>query len=75
MPIWLRKYTYNEISNFYKEESSAYERASQGGKGDTRTLVDSDGKVNKPAWMSAMKDSNIKKPPTPSYTTKMSRKS
>ena len=43
MPIWLRKYTFKEISEFYDEEKKEYEKSQ--GKGKT-TVVDSSGKVN-----------------------------
>jgi len=43
MPIWLRKYTFKEISDFYNNEKKEYEKSQ--GKGSS-TVVDSDGKVN-----------------------------
>jgi len=43
MPIWLRKFTLKEISDFYAEEKKQYEKAQ--GKGKT-TVMDSSGKVN-----------------------------
>ena len=54
MPIWLRKYTYNEIKTFYVEEQKQYENASNGGKG-SKNLVNPDGKVNVPAFAEASK--------------------
>eukprot|EP01044_Picomonas_judraskeda_P002744 COSAG03_NODE_207_length_10641_cov_17.777272_7_plen_64_part_00 len=54
MPIWLRKYTYNEIKIFYAEEQKQYENASKGGKG-SKNLVNPDGKVNVPAFAEASK--------------------
>jgi hypothetical protein len=54
MPVWLRKYTYNEIKNFYSDEKSAQENASNGGKG-TKNLVNPDGKINTPAFAEASK--------------------
>ncbi len=43
MPIWLRKFTYKEIVDFYKEEQKQYDKAQ--GKGSS-TVVDSSGQVN-----------------------------
>ena len=43
MPIWLRKYTFKEISDFYEKEKKEYEKAQ--GKGKS-TLMDSEGQVN-----------------------------
>ena len=54
MPIWLRKFTYSEITDFYNEEKKAHENASNGGKG-AKNLVNSDGKVNTPAFAEASK--------------------
>lgn len=49
MPIWLRKFTFSEIDNFYKDEKSAFENAKNGNKGN-KTLVSSEGKINTPAF-------------------------
>tara|TARA_R100001163_G_C5064274_1_gene201811 strand:- start:827 stop:1012 length:186 start_codon:yes stop_codon:yes gene_type:complete len=43
MPIWLRKFTYKEIVDFYDEEKKQMAKAH--GKGSS-TVVDSSGKVN-----------------------------
>jgi len=48
MPIWLRKFTFSEIDNFYKKEDAAI-KAAQSTKG-TKNMVDADGKVNTPAF-------------------------
>jgi len=53
MPIWLRKYTYQEIQKWYDAEKKAHEDASKG-KGK-QTLVDPSGKVNVPAFEKATK--------------------
>ena len=42
MPIWLRKYTFKEISDFYEEEKKQYEKSS--GK-NSSTIMDSSGKI------------------------------
>jgi len=57
LPIWLRKYIYKEIKDFYEEEKKAYENASKGNKGgNNKTLVTPDGKVNTPEFLKASKD-------------------
>jgi len=43
MPIWLRKFTFKELSDFFEAERKAHEKAS--GRQNT-TVVDSSGKVN-----------------------------
>ncbi len=55
MPIWLRRFTFSEIDNYYKDEAKAMEDAKKGKKG-TKTLVSSDGKINAPEFMKASKD-------------------
>ena len=51
MPIWLRKFTFKEIQDFYSEEKKQHD-ASTKGKGQS-TLVNKDGKVNAPAFTEA----------------------
>ena len=53
MPIWLRKFTFKEIQDFYSEEKKQHD-ASTKGKGQS-TLVNKDGKVNAPAFTEASK--------------------
>ncbi len=52
MPIWLRKFTINRIIDFRKKEKSEYENAT---KENSKTMVDSDGKVNVPEFLQASK--------------------
>ena len=54
MPIWLRKFTYSEMQSYYEEEKKANEKASNGGKG-SKNLVNTDGKINTPAFAEASK--------------------
>lgn len=52
MPIWLRKFTFNEIKKFYEEEKQAAEgKTSQ----NQTNLVGPDGKVNTPEFAKASK--------------------
>ena len=53
MPIWLRNYTYSEIDKWYAKEKKAHEDAAKGK--EKTTLVNSDGKVNVPAFAEASK--------------------
>lgn len=43
MPIWLRKFTFSRIDDFYKEEKERIEKASQ--DPSQQTLIDSSGKI------------------------------
>jgi len=52
MPIWLRKFTINRIIDFRKKEKAEYENAT---KENSKTMVDSDGKVNVPEFLQASK--------------------
>jgi hypothetical protein len=67
MPRWLRLFTYNKIKEFYDKENEANENASKGG-GNTSTLVDSSGNVNRSAW------NGVSKPVTPGPKSKTSYK-
>ena len=53
MPIWLRKFTFKEIQDFYANEKKSHDAATKG-KGQS-TLVDKDGKVNVPAFAESSK--------------------
>ena len=64
MPIWLRNFTFNEINVFYQKEAEEVKKANQGKGG--RTVINTDGTINKPAFAESAKK--------PSYTTKASRK-
>ena len=57
MPIWLRRFTFNKVQDFYKKQSEQVK--SQTKKGE-KTLVDPTGKVNTPNFLEASK--NYKKP-------------
>ena len=51
MPIWLRKFVFKEIDDFYKEEKKAYDNAAKNKK--SSTMVNPDGIVNTPAFIKA----------------------
>ena len=46
MPIWLRRFTFNKINEFYKVENNQIEKTQNGGK--SKNLIDPSGKVNTP---------------------------
>jgi hypothetical protein len=56
MPIWLRKFTFQQIQDHFddtkKEQEEAIERRKNAGK---KSLVNKDGKVNTPAFSEASK--------------------
>ena len=56
MPIWLRKFTFQEIQDHFdntkKQQEDAMERRKNAGK---KSLVSSDGKINAPAFAEASK--------------------
>ena len=52
MPIWLRKFTFNKLNEFYLKEAEQHENAQNKG-GNKSTLVDSSGKINKEAFKEA----------------------
>ena len=51
LPIWLRKFVFKEIDDYYKEEKSAYENATKGK--NSSTMVNPDGTINTPAFTQA----------------------
>ena len=60
MPIWLRRFTFNEIKKHYEEENEAIQNQSKGKNSNTKTVIDSDGKVKLPGLL--QKPTNSKKP-------------
>lgn len=47
MPIWLRKFTFKEIKDFYEEEKKQYEEAKNG---NSKNLTDSSGQITNPEF-------------------------
>ena len=50
MPIWLRRFTFQQMQNHYAEEKAMMENK---GKSGNKTLVNSDGKINTPEFLQA----------------------
>ena len=50
MPIWLRKFTHAQISDFYQKESDSIESSKSGGS-NSKTLVSPDGKIQAPEFI------------------------
>ena len=55
MPIWLRKYTFNEIKKYNEETNKQIEEA-KSGKKNKKNLINTDGTVNTPEFMKASQD-------------------
>jgi hypothetical protein len=67
MPIWLRKFTFNEIMEIRKAESDAIQKSSKAQKGN----ID----LNNPKKITPPTLKGFKKPPSsPSYITKALKK-
>ena len=60
MPIWLRRFTFNEIRKHFEEENEAIQKQSRGKNSNSKTVIDSDGKVKLPDLL--QKPTNSKKP-------------
>jgi len=52
MPVWLRKFTFKQISDFYEEKKNNQTQTQTSGK---TSLVGDDGKVNASAFKNASK--------------------
>jgi hypothetical protein len=46
MPIWLRRFTFNKLQEFYTKEKETYENKGKGG--NTKTVINPDGTVKTP---------------------------
>lgn len=51
MPLWLRKFTFNEIKNYHEKQSEAVKN--QGKDPNSKNLINSDGTVNTPEFLKA----------------------
>ena len=60
MPIWLRRFTFNEIKKHFDEENQSIQKQSNGKTPNTKTVIDSEGKIKLPDLL--QKPTNIKKP-------------
>ena len=49
MPVWLRKFTFHKIQDFYAKEAEAAESAQKGS--NTVTAIDSSGKIQNPNFL------------------------
>jgi len=49
MPIWLRKFTFKKLQDYYAKQNEQIASASKGKNSNKTTLVDSSGNVNKEA--------------------------
>jgi len=56
MPIWLRKFIFHEINQYYKKESEEIKKSQSKSNGG-QTLISSDGKVTPPNPSSPSKSS------------------
>ncbi len=56
MPIWLRRFTFNEILNHYDEETKAYNKSSSSNS-STKTVIDQEGKIKQPEFLKNAKPS------------------
>jgi len=52
MPIWLRKFTFVRINDYYEKEAAEYDKA-KGSSSNRSTLVDPSGNINKEAFKQA----------------------
>ena len=56
MPIWLRRFTFNQIYQYYEDEKSQTNPTQSG----TKTVIGSDGKIKAPEFLKSQ--TPIKKP-------------
>ena len=62
MPIWLRKFTFTQIQNFYKEEEEAIKNK---GKKGSQTVINSEGQVKAPEFLQKSQEQRTTPKPFP----------
>ena len=63
MPIWLRRFTFQQMQTHYAEEKSAIENK---GKPGSKTVIDSEGNIKTPEFL--QKKPSIHKSPQNNFT-------
>jgi hypothetical protein len=54
MPIWLRRFTFSEIKNYYAEEEKEIKNQTKSG---SKTVIDSNGKIKSPEFLKSQSTS------------------
>lgn len=54
MPIWLRKFTYQEMIKYYEEENNKTQQSSK--QSGTKTVIGADGKIKAPEYLAKAKN-------------------
>lgn len=54
MPLWLRKFTFNEIKKYHEKQNEAIQN--QGKDSNQKNLINPDGTINTPEFLQASKD-------------------
>jgi hypothetical protein len=65
MPIWLRKFTFNKIQDYYKKQSEAQKQQTK--SGNTTNVINEDGTINTPEFAKVSKQYNSKDQRVPKY--------
>lgn len=60
MPIWLRRFTFSKIQEFYSDEKSSYEGSPKNG---SKTVIDSEGNVKSPELLQKAHANRTQSPP------------
>jgi hypothetical protein len=56
MPIWLRKFTFQEVNNFYKNQAEEIKKSQDKAKG-VQNVLPADGKITPPKFKTPSKSS------------------
>ena len=56
MPIWLRRFTFNQIQKHYQEEKEEYENA-KSNNSSNKTVINQEGKIKSPEFLKSLKSS------------------
>lgn len=51
MPLWLRKFTFQKVKEYYNKQNKEMEKAKKGQNSNNKTLIDSDGNVKAPEFL------------------------
>jgi len=51
MPLWLRKFTYNKVKDYYEKQEKSIKQAKNGQNSNLKTIIDEDGTIKSPDFL------------------------
>jgi hypothetical protein len=66
MPVWLRKFTFSKLQDYYTKQAESQKQQTK--PGNTTNVINEDGTVNIPEFAKVSKEYNSKNQKVPKYS-------